>query len=72
MLWTAAGVLVGFVLGIGVMLLQPAAPDQVAVLHADPDADWPNVMFGVGVEDGQRYNEFHGADCGRLRAEQGG
>ncbi|MFE5409329.1 hypothetical protein [Microbacterium sp. NPDC056569] len=59
--WTAAGVVVGIVLGIGVMLaLQPAASDQVAVLQADPDAEWPNEMFGVRPDDGQRYNEFHG------------
>ena len=59
-LWAAAGVVVGLLLGIGLTLLQPAASDQVAVLHADPDAEWPNQMFGVSPEGGQRYDEFHG------------
>ena len=60
-LWTAAGVFVGLVLGAGLMLLvQPTPPQQVAALHADPDAEWPNQMFGARPEDGQRYNEFHG------------
>ena len=60
-LWTAAGVFVGLVLGAGLMLLvQPTPPQQVAALHADPDAEWPNQMFGASPEDGQRYNEFHG------------
>jgi hypothetical protein len=60
-LWTAAGVLAGVALGMGVMLLgQPAPTGRVAVLHGDPDAVWPNDMFGARPEDGQRYNEFHG------------
>ena len=60
-LWTAAGVVVGVVLGIGVSLLvQPAGPEPVAVLQADADAEWPSQMFGARPEDGRPYEEFHG------------
>ncbi len=60
-LWTAAGVVVGVVLGIGLSsLVQPGAPERVAVLPVDAGAEWPNEMFGVRPDDGRRYEEFHG------------
>ena len=61
LLWTAAGVFGGLVIGAGSMLLvQPTPPQEAAFPHADPDAEWPNQMSGASPEDGQRYNEFHG------------
>ncbi|MFB7892176.1 hypothetical protein ACFC1I_08255 [Microbacterium sp. NPDC056044] len=60
-LWTAAGIVVGVVLGIGLSsLVQPGAPERVAVLDVDAGAEWPNEIFGVGPDDGRRYEEFHG------------
>lgn len=60
LLW-AGSVVAALLLGVGLTLgAQALDSGRVAVLHEDPEADWPREVWGGPTEDSVAFDDFYG------------